>query len=340
MRPFLFALSWLALIILAGCAAPLTPTPFAPTPALALTPTPFPTIATTEVEFVWKLTDDTVQEPAAPYLDSQGNLYVLDLEKERVVKLNGDGEVLIAFGEHGAGEGQFNFRPVGTPLYHDSVWGGDLVVDQQGNIYVADGGNFRVQVFDAQGKYLRQWGKRGTAEGEFEVPWTIALDPNGFLYVGDFTGYIYKFDTNGIFLGKLGAGRGSGAGQFRVAVHDVEADLNGNIYASDFKLPRVFKFDPTGKLILQWNKCGADTLSPAGLGVDASGNVYVIDYSASRICKFDSQGNLLSAWGKPGNSEGEFRFGESADVAIDLDGNVYVTSDDPPFIQKFRRTLK
>ena len=318
--------------------AALTRTPMptlSPTPAVALTRTPFPTVAPMPVEFVWKLGPEVVQEPAGPYVDEQGNLYVLDVAQAHVVKFDADGQVLLTFGEPGSGDGQFNFRPVRTPLYHDLVYGGDLAVDQDGNIYVADGSNFRVQVFDAQGNYLRQWGQRGTAAGDFEVPWTIALDALGVIYVGDFTGYISKFDSNGEFLGRLGGGQGSGPGQFQAAVHDVEADAHGNVYASDFKLARIFKFDPAGQLVLEWNRCGGP-LGPAGLGVDSNGHVYVIDQRTFRICIFDAQGNVLSAFGEYGEGEGEFQFGQGADVTIDLNGNIYVTSDDPPWIQKFQ----
>lgn len=338
-------------LLLTACVAPSVPatpvvTPSSPlrvtTPSTAPTsiPPPEPTaLAAAQVEFVWKVDgqDIGMGEIVAPFVDKEGNLYFLDMESERVVKLDPDGKLLMTFGEHGSGEGQFNFQPVTTPLYGDVVYGGDLVVDQKGNIYVADGSNYRVQVFDAQGRYVRQWGKQGQGEGEFQVPWTIAIDGQDNIYVGDFTGYIQKFDSNGKFLGKLGAGQGTGTAQFSVAVHDVEADAQGNIYAADFKLPRVMKFDPTGKFLAEWKDCGAKEFTPSGLGVDTLGNLYVADASAFRVCKFDPQGSLLSTWGKCCDDDGEFFFGQAADVAIDPTGTVYVSDDGNNTIQKFRQ---
>ena len=58
-------------------------------------------------------------------------------------------------------------------------------MDDSGNIYIADSQNHRIQVFDAQGRFLRQWGREGTAPGQFKEPWGVAVAPNGEVYVAD-----------------------------------------------------------------------------------------------------------------------------------------------------------
>ena len=60
-----------------------------------------------------------------------------------------------------------------------------LAIDGDGNVYVSDQGNDRVQVFDAQGRFLRKWGIRGSGDGEFSQPQGLAIDGNGDVYVSD-----------------------------------------------------------------------------------------------------------------------------------------------------------
>jgi hypothetical protein len=67
-------------------------------------------------------------------------------------------------------------------------------VGPDGRIYVLDAGNARIQVFDEEGQYLTQWGRKGSAEGEFDfgsgrVPedfaGSVAVDSEGYIYVAD-----------------------------------------------------------------------------------------------------------------------------------------------------------
>ncbi len=77
----------------------------------------------------------------------------------------------------------------------------DVAWDSQGNIYVADGyGNARVAKFDRNGKWIRNWGKRGTAPGEFNVLHGIAIDAADNVYVADRDNKrIQVFDADGTF---------------------------------------------------------------------------------------------------------------------------------------------
>jgi len=54
-------------------------------------------------------------------------------------------------------------------------------------VYVADFYNHRVQVFDAAGKYLKQWGEQGDEQGQFDGPTALAVDQAGDIYVVDWT---------------------------------------------------------------------------------------------------------------------------------------------------------
>ena len=60
---------------------------------------------------------------------------------------------------------------------------GDIVRDANGNLYVLDAGNYRIQKFDPQGKYLATFGRKGQGPSEFNIPNGLQIDAEGNLYV-------------------------------------------------------------------------------------------------------------------------------------------------------------
>jgi len=76
---------------------------------------------------------------------------------------------------------------------------------RQQRIIISDQGNFRIQIFDTEGNFLKAFGKKGTGDGEFLEPMGLALDSRGNLYVGDGTrDDVQVFDENFNFIRKLG----------------------------------------------------------------------------------------------------------------------------------------
>lgn len=127
--------------------------------------------------------DQGLQRPTGIAAASD-RIYVTDTAGHRVLayRVRGGGaEPLFHFGGRGDGPGQFNY-PV------------DLAVSKDGQVYVNDSLNFRVQVFDAQGKALRSLGRPGDSSGSFQRSKGVALDSDGNLYVVD-----ALFDTVQIF---------------------------------------------------------------------------------------------------------------------------------------------
>jgi DNA-binding beta-propeller fold protein YncE len=146
--------------------------------------------------------------------DPAGNTYISDgYINSRVAKVDKNGKWLKSFGEPGDQPGQFN-----TPH--------SIAADAQGNIYVADRGNRRIQVFDGDGKFLRQItidvpfdyasavpaiGKKPAPDANGTQasgsPWALCITPgpNQVLYASDaFPGRIYKLSLDGNVLGVLG----------------------------------------------------------------------------------------------------------------------------------------
>lgn len=161
-----------------------------------------------------------------------GSFYVSDgYRNTRVAKFAPDGRFLFQWGKPGKGEGEFN-----TPHAID--------VDAQGRVYVADRQNDRVQVFDAEGRFLRQF--RSAEAGR---PYSVAVMRNGGLAIADGGEQPQRGPDRSALAILDGEGRvvqrvgrfGNYDGQFWLA-HDVAIGADGAVYVVDVTGQRVQKF--------------------------------------------------------------------------------------------------
>ena len=219
------------------------------------------------------------------------------------------------------------------PWYFNEPY--DVAVGPQGNIYIVDSNNHRVQKLDANGVLLTKWGTYGTGDGQFDSPSAIALDARGNLYVADSNNArIQKFDADGGYLDQWGS-YGAGDGQFYVP-GGIAVDASGNVYVADSGNARIQKFDADGGYLNQWGSYGTGDGQfdfPKGIAVDTSGNVYVADTNNHRIQKFDANGNFILTWGSYDTGDGQFGWPEG--IAVDASGNVYVADIFNHRMQKF-----
>ena len=119
----------------------------------------------------------------------------------------------LQFGGQGSGNGQFQY-PNGS------------AVDKNGNVYVVDQANSRIEKFTSNGSYLSQWGSTGSGNGQFLAPTGIAVDTLGNVYVTDTGNHrVQKFTTGGFYLAQWGTA-GSGPGQFTTA-YGIAVDVSG-----------------------------------------------------------------------------------------------------------------
>jgi len=179
--------------------------------------------------------------------DSAGNTYISDgYVNSRIAKADRDGVWLKSWGEPGDKPGQFN-------IPHS------IAVDAQNNVYVADRSNRRIQVFDTDGKFLRQItidvpapadaraaiGAKPTANtGTMApgAPWTLCITPgpNQVLYTSDaYPGRIYKLSLDGKLLGMLGKA-GKQPGQFGW-IHSIACPSENELYVAEILNWRVQK---------------------------------------------------------------------------------------------------
>jgi len=210
-----------------------------------------------------------------------------------------------SFGSFGTGDGQFNVP-------------GDVAVDDNGNIYVADDYNHRIQKFDSDGNYLAQWGSFGPGNGQFNQPYRIKYTPDGYLYVGDWGNLrIQIFDTDGNYIDQFST-TGNPGGSFIAE--------NGDIYVADRTNDVVRWFDSTFATVLTWGGIGSGDgqfSTPIDIGASPDGGrLYVSDLFNYRIQVFTNNGVYLSQFGGPGTAPGQC--GNCWGLAVDNNGFVYV----------------
>jgi hypothetical protein len=171
-------------------------------------------------------------------IDSAGNVWTLDANTSMVYKFTPEGKKLL---EIAVGE-------VPDPT-RDFCGATDIAFASNGHVFISDGYcNGRVIEYDATGKKLNQWGKKGTGPGEFNTVHSIAMGPDNNLYVADReNGRLQWFDQKGKFLGQYNYG-----GQFYTVVFSRTGELYAATHSKNVSLDNEFnvvKVDlKTGKL--------------------------------------------------------------------------------------------
>jgi DNA-binding beta-propeller fold protein YncE/signal transduction histidine kinase len=235
----------------------------------------------------------------------------------------------IEFGSLGVGDGQFN--------YLQSALGS--TIDSDGNIYVVDAGNYRIQKFDNNGNYLSQFGSYGSGDGQFISPTDIAINPDGNLFVIDpANNRIQVFSPNGDYLN-----------QFPTGAPGITLDIDKNNFAYVVGVPGspfVVKVNLTSGEVLPIGSQGTGPgqwFSPIATATDSQGNIYVSDLGSpgefflsnpyAKVIKYDSNGNFIKNIGSGGTAQGQFitPYG----IAIDGFDNLYVSDGFSSNIQQF-----
>ena len=212
-------------------------------------------------------------------LDDTGNLYIADTGNNRIMKMdvvdterftfsldttfNGDG---IA-GEYGTGDSQL-----------DQPWG--IGVDSEGNVYVTDSGNNRIQKLDSTGEFVDRWGTLGADDGQFYQPKGIFVDAIGNIQIADSgNNRIQEFTSSGSLLNVWES----------TNLFYQPADLalnNYYIYVTDAGNNQVQKFDNYNEYITSLTNLGLN--NPQGIAIDENlyqELIYIADTGNSRLLK-------------------------------------------------------
>ncbi len=172
-------------------------------------------------------TESLFNQPTDIGFGPNGEIFVTDgYGNSRVVKFDGQGQFIKAWGKKGNGPGEFN-------LPHT------IVVDPRGRVIVGDRDNMRIQIFDLDGNYLAQWTPAGS-------PWGLQLTMDGFLFMVDgYANRVVKLDLDGNVLGTFGE-PGKTEGHFAFA-HSIAVGKQGEIFVAEILNWRVQKFVPVRK---------------------------------------------------------------------------------------------
>ncbi len=200
----------------------------------------------------------------------------------------------LVLGQPGSGPGSFN-EPAG------------LTIDSQGNLYVTDILNHRVQKFDAEGKFLAQVGGNGSGEGQFNEPWGIAVDLEGNLWVADtFNHRIQKFDSDFNFLLAFGipvTSQEDPEPEGFWGPRDVAIDTEGNVWVVDTGTGRAVKYSTEGIFLQAFGGMGEGSgqfQEPTAIEIAPGGDIFVADSGNRRVQRFDADFNFLAEYAVPG----------------------------------------
>jgi DNA-binding beta-propeller fold protein YncE len=190
-----------------------------------------------------------------------------------------------------------------------------VAVDEAGNIYAADYGGGRIQVFNAQGQFVNQW---QVSDGAGSIYITgLAVTPDGTLYAVH-GGDIHQYEgATGKALGQLK----SDDSFIKVAAIAPDGDL---VALSD---KSILRFDSTGKQVLKitdWAKALTTTgnVGVDDVALDRDGFIYIADSSANAIYKFTAKGTYVAKLGQTGKAAGQFD--DPRTLTFDSAGRLYV----------------
>ncbi|HEX3280575.1 MAG TPA: NHL repeat-containing protein [Pyrinomonadaceae bacterium] len=207
------------------------------------------------------------------------------------------------FGSEGIGPGKFKDARA-------------IAVDGSGKIYVGEYSGGRIQVFDAQGKFITQW----TVDPKMPLR-GMAADRNGTVYVVQ-SGVISRHDgASGAVLGQIPYAGGWG-------FDNVVVTADGGLVAAWYKnRDDIVRLSSSGQVTRTIQAAISSVTDRSELdthvAVDGLGNIYALGTFNNAVFKFSPEGKFLTRFGDDGDQPGQFR-GASA-IAVDGKGRVYVS---------------
>lgn len=218
-------------------------------------------------------------QPHGMHLDNEGNVWLTDIKRQQVFKFSAEGELLMTLGQEGIkGNDSSHFdQPT------------DVAVAPDGSIFVTDGyGNRRVVKFSDQGEFIKEWGKEGSAPGEFINPHAIDIDQNGELYISDReNNRVQVFNGDGEFIRSIP----TKAAVYSCIVTDTKGGLLATDYLQEDTIVRgsaVFTIDADSSEVLMGRPSGGGK-APCryhDLILAKDGSLYLADLISKEVHRF------------------------------------------------------
>ena len=229
----------------------------------------------------------TFNEPWGVAVGPDGSVYVTDTWNHRVQKFAEDGTPIKTWGQYG--------QPVpDVPGSKSAFWGPrGIAVDNNGHVYVADTGNKRIAVFDADGNFLTDFGTAGFDPGQFDEPVGVAVGNDGVVYVTDtWNQRVQSFipsEDGMVFMPLAQWDVNAWFGQSLENKPFIAVDADNHVFITDPEGYRVIEFTSDGQFVRPWGDFGTGATEiglASGVDVDAEGNVWVTDAGNNRILRY------------------------------------------------------
>ncbi|HXD94309.1 MAG TPA: T9SS type A sorting domain-containing protein [Bacteroidia bacterium] len=295
--------------------------------------------------------------PIGVVLDASGNLYIADMQNNRVRKISTTGIITTVAGIGTAGHAGDGGQATAAKLYYPT----GLAFDAIGNLYIADYYNNRVRKVTTTGiittvaGYTVDGGYSGdggpATAAQLNSPVAIAFDGANNMYIADESNNCIRMvNTAGIistFAGDTTAGyAGDGGAATDAELYfpsGVACDALGNVYISDYDNNRVRMVNTSG-IISTFAGTGtgaysgdggqaisAEIYNPWGITCDALGNVYIADYGNNRIRMVNASGIITTIVGNgtlgfsgDGGLATMAELNRPSGVTFDTANNVYI----------------
>jgi len=217
-------------------------------------------------------------------IDRQNNVFLTDVSLQQVFKFTHDGKLIFALGEPRAGG--WDATHFNEPT--------DIAIRPDGSFYVSDGYvNSRVALFDRNGKWLLEWGKKGSGEGEFRNPHGLVLVPGStdVLVADRENSRLQLFDRVGKFKRQW---TGAKDAQTTGRVFCVDADSDGYLYVGirradyDHQHTGILKLDRDWNIVtsIGFGKPGDPVFNAVhDIAVGRDGSIYVAETRTKRVVK-------------------------------------------------------
>jgi tripartite motif-containing protein 71 len=238
----------------------------------------------------------------------RNQLWICDYDHHRVVVVNVKTKRLVrVIGSEGGGKAEFRGDPSPTRRELTRAGPADVAALPDGAMAVSDSGNHRIQIFNADGMYVREFGSEGSGEGQFNTPLGMAATSNELFVADHYNDRVVVCDLRGNHVRTLGR-TGSAPGEFKNPLA-VAMDAKGQLWVSDYEGHRIQAFDREGRVVLTAGSKGGEhgqLINPRGLAVWDS-SVVVCDAGNHRLSVFDAnKGGAVTTFGTNGKGPHEF----------------------------------
>ena len=225
----------------------------------------------------------------------------------------------------GAMTGEIVLPPLGGDAVRRPA---DVIVLNDGSVYIMDRAAMRVEMFDSQGGYTGGVHfERGTQPGQLTHLTALAIDVNGNIYISDRYSYsVTKFSPTGEFLWRIGE-KGKGPGRFDQHLGIAYSSRDDTVWVAGYHNHDIQQFNAEGTPIQQWVgfESGPGDFAYAEGVAASTDRIYVADRYNQRIQVFDkNSGQHLFSFGQRGDDPESNDLEFPRGLAIDRENNIYV----------------